>query len=85
MDRIAGKDLPLIDGYTPAQRFFLAFGQIWCQNVSDEEARRRVIIDPHSPGRWRVNGTLENNSDFAKAFSCKAGQAMVSEKACRVW
>ena len=85
MNRIAGKDLPLIDGYTPAQRFFLAFGQIWCQNTSDEEARRRVIVDPHSPGRWRVNGTLQNDSDFAKAFSCKAGQAMVSERACRVW
>ena len=85
MERIAGKDMPLIDGYTPAQRFFLSFAQLWCQNVSDEEARRRAIVDPHSPGRWRVNGVVQNNSDFAKAFSCKAGQAMVSEKACRVW
>jgi len=85
MDRIAGKDLPKIDGYTPEQRFFLSFAQIWCQNTSDQEARRRAIIDPHSPGRWRVNGVLQNNSDFAKAFSCKAGQAMVREKACRVW
>ena len=85
MDKIAGKDLPKIDGYTPAQRFFLSFAQVWCQNTSDQEARRRVIVDPHSPGRWRVNGVMQNNSDFAKAFSCKAGQAMVSEKACRVW
>jgi predicted metalloendopeptidase len=85
MDKIAGKDLPNIDGYRPEQRFFLSFAQIWCQNTSPEEARRRVIIDPHSPGRWRVNGVLQNNSDFAKAFGCKAGQAMVREKACRVW
>jgi len=85
MDRIAGKDLPLIDGYKPEQRFFLSFAQLWCQNVSDEEARRRAIVDPHSPGRWRVNGVMQNNSDFAKAFGCKAGQPMVSEKVCRVW
>jgi putative endopeptidase len=85
MDRIAGKDMPKIDGFAPQQRFFLSFAQLWCQNASEEEARRRVIIDPHSPGRWRVNGVVQNNPDFAKAFSCKAGQAMVSEKACRVW
>ncbi|MGC2323364.1 MAG: M13 family metallopeptidase [Terriglobales bacterium] len=85
MDKLAGKDMPLIDGYTPQQRFFLTFAQLGCQNASDEEARRRAIVDPHSPGRWRVNGVLQNNGDFAKAFSCKAGQPMVSEKACRVW
>ncbi len=85
MDKIAGKDLPQIDGYKPEQRFFLSFAQLWCQNTSPEEARRRAIIDPHSPGRWRANGVLQNNSDFAKAFGCKAGQAMVREKACRVW
>ena len=85
MDKIAGKDLPTIDGYKPEQRFFLSFAQIWCQNASPEEVRRRVILDPHSPGRWRVNGVLQNNSDFARAFACKAGQAMVREKACKVW
>jgi endothelin-converting enzyme/putative endopeptidase len=85
MDKLAGKNLPKIDGYLPEQRFFLSFAQLWCQNASDEEARRRAIIDPHSPGRWRVNGVMQNNPDFAKAFSCKAGQAMVREKACRVW
>jgi len=85
MERIAGKEMPLIDGYTPPQRFFLSFAQLWCQNRSDEEARRRVLVDPHSPGRWRVNGVVQNNSDFQKAFGCKAGQPMVSEKACRVW
>ncbi len=74
-----------IDGYTPQQRFFISYGQIWCQNVTDQQARKLAIIDPHSPGRWRVNGVVENSAAFQEAFGCKAGQPMVSEKACRVW
>jgi len=74
-----------IDGYTPQQRFFLAYGQIWCQNVTDQEARKRVLTDPHSPGRWRVNGAVQNSAAFQQTFGCKAGQPMVSENACRVW
>ena len=74
-----------IDGYTPQQQFFLAYGQIWCQNVTDQEARKRVLTDPHSPGRWRVNGAVQNSVAFQQAFGCKAGQPMVSENACRVW
>ncbi len=74
-----------IDGYTPQQRFFLAYGQIWCQNVTDQEARKRALTDPHSPGRWRVNGAVQNSAAFEQAFGCRAGQPMVSENACRVW
>ncbi len=74
-----------IDGYTPQQRFFLAYGQIWCQNVTDQQARKLAIIDPHSPGRWRVNGVVQNSAAFEEAFGCKAGQPMVRENACRVW
>ena len=74
-----------IDGYTPQQRFFLAYGQIWCQNVTDQEARKRVLTDPHSPGQWRVNGAVQNSAAFQQAFGCKAGQPMVSTNACRVW
>ena len=74
-----------IDGYTAPQRFFLAYGQIWCQNVTDQEARKRVLTDPHSPGRWRVNGAVQNSAAFQQAFGCKAGQPMVAENACRVW
>jgi len=74
-----------IDGYTPQQRFFLAYGQIWCQNMTDQEARKRALTDPHSPGRWRVNGAVQNSAAFQQAFGCKAGQPMVSENACRVW
>jgi putative endopeptidase len=74
-----------IDGYTPQQRFFIAYGQIWCQNVTDQQARVLAITDPHSPGRWRVNGAVQNSAAFQEAFGCKAGQPMVREPACRVW
>ncbi|MGB9456004.1 MAG: M13 family metallopeptidase [Bryobacteraceae bacterium] len=74
-----------IDGYTPEQRFFVGFAQVWCQNQAPQEARQRAFTDPHSPGRVRVIGTIENMPEFEKAFSCKAGQPMVSANACRVW
>ena len=73
------------DGFTPEQRFFLGFAQIWCENRTDESSRLLAKTDPHSPGRYRVLGTLQNNADFAKAFNCKAGQKMVSQNACHVW
>ncbi len=73
------------DGFTPDQRFFLSFAQIWCENRTPESARLAAKTDPHSPGRYRANGTLQNNAAFAKAFGCKAAQKMVSQKVCRVW
>ena len=75
----------MLDGYTPEQRFFLGFAQVWCQNQSPQESRQRAFTDAHAPGRFRVLGTLENMPEFQKAFSCKAGQPMVSANACRVW
>ena len=75
----------VLDGFTPEQRFFLGFAQIWCENMAPQESRTRAMTDPHSPGRYRVNGTLQNSPEFQKAFSCKAGQPMVSANACRVW
>ena len=72
-------------GFTPEQRFFLGFAQIWCENHTPQIARLRVKTDPHSPGKYRVLGPLRNNADFAKAFHCKPGQKMVSENACHVW
>jgi endothelin-converting enzyme/putative endopeptidase len=85
MDSLAGKTLPQIDGFTPEQRFFLGFAQLWCNNSTEENARLRALTDPHSPGRYRVNGTVQNMPEFQKAWACKAGQAMVSPKPCRVW
>ena len=74
------------DGYTPAQRFFLAFGQVWCQNQTEEAARVRAKTDPHSSGRWRTNGTVQNFDEFGKAFGCKVGQPMMpASGGCRTW
>jgi putative endopeptidase len=74
-----------IDGYTEAQRYFLSFGQIWCQNQTDQSARQSALTDPHSPGRWRTNGSVQNFEEFGKAFGCKKGQPMYPEHSCRVW
>jgi endothelin-converting enzyme/putative endopeptidase len=71
--------------YNSTQRFFLGWGQIWCQNVREQESRLRASIDPHSPGKFRVNGVVSNMPEFHQAFGCKAGQPMVREKSCRVW
>ncbi len=85
MDMIGVKEPPKIDGYTAAQRYFIGYGQVWCQNVRPEYARMAVKVDPHSPGRFRVNGVVQNMQQFRKAFGCKEGQPMVRQNACRVW
>ena len=74
-----------IDGYTEAQRYFLNFGQIWCQNQTEQSARQSALTDPHSPGKWRVNGSVQNFDEFGKAFGCHKGQPMYPESSCRVW
>lgn len=74
-----------IDGYTPDQRYFLGFGRVWCEKRRPEVLRMMVSTDPHSPGKYRVDGTVQNMPEFEQAWSCKAGQPMVSANACRVW
>jgi endothelin-converting enzyme/putative endopeptidase len=74
-----------LDGFTPEQRFFLGFAQVWCENMSPQELRLRAKTDPHSPGHFRVNGTVQNMPEFQKAYSCKVDAPMVSRNACRVW
>jgi putative endopeptidase len=74
------------DGYTPAQRFFIAFGQVWCQNQTEQSASVSAKVDPHSPGRWRTDGSVQNFDAFGKAFGCKAGQPMMpASGGCRTW
>ena len=85
MNIIGNTPVKPIDGFTPQQRFFISYGQIWCQNVTDQRARVLAITDPHSPGKWRVDGVVQNSAAFEEAFGCKAGQPMVREPACRVW
>jgi len=74
-----------IDGYTPAQRYFIGFGQVWCENTREQTARLRAKTDPHSSGQWRVNGSVQNFDQFGKAFGCKVGQPMMPVNSCRVW
>ena len=74
-----------IDGFTPEQRFFIAYGQQWCSSDKDETKRLRATVDPHSPDKYRANGVISNMPEFREAFHCKAGQHMVRENACRVW
>ena len=73
------------DGFTPEQRFFIGNAQWACENDRPENLRVTAMTDPHSPGRFRVNGLVVNMPQFQQAFNCKAGQPMVKEKRCRVW
>ena len=83
----AGKNLQPADGLTPEQRFFVGFAQWACANERPEDLRMRAQTDPHSPPEYRINGVVVNMPEFAKAFSCRAGQPMVkpAEKICKVW
>jgi putative endopeptidase len=73
------------DHLTPEQRFFVGYAQWACESARPEKMRLQAVTDPHSPGKYRVNGVVVNMPEFAKAFSCKAGQPMVNPKPCRVW
>jgi endothelin-converting enzyme/putative endopeptidase len=79
------KDPKPIGGFTPDQRFFIAYAQVWCQNTAPAQARKRALTDPHSPGQYRVNGVVSNMPEFQQAWGCKSDQAMVRPNACRVW
>ena len=85
MDKLAGHPLEKTDGYTPQQQFFLGFAQIFCDQATEESARVQARTNPHSPGRFRINGVLQNMPEFREAWSCKVGDAMVAPDPCRVW
>ena len=73
------------DGFTPEQRVFLGWAQVWCENTRPEAERLKAATNPHSSNKYRVNGPMSNMPEFQKAFSCKAGASMVRPNACRVW
>ena len=81
------KGAKAIDGFTPNQRFFLAYAQIWRANQRPEAARQQVLTDPHSPGQFRTNGPLMNMPEFYQAFGCKDGDKMTRATAdrSRIW
>lgn len=84
---LEGKERKTIEGFTPEQRFFLGFAQVWGENMAPEEARRRALTDPHAQGPFRVNGTVQNMPEFQKAFNCPENSPMVREaaKRCSIW
>jgi putative endopeptidase len=82
---MAGKPRPpLIDGFTPEQRFFMAWAKVWRVNERAEMQRQLVLTNEHSPNKWRVNGPMSNMPEFAKAWGCKSGDAMVRPPSERV-
>ena len=73
------------DGFTPAQHFYIAYAQNYCENSRPEMIRTQVLTDPHSPDKLRANGAIVNQPGFAAAFGCKKGAPMVPVNSCRVW
>lgn len=84
---LKGKERKNIDGFTPEQRFFIGFGQVWANNATPEYKNQQVRTDPHSPGKFRVLGPLSNMPQFYEAFGVKAGDAMYKEEKDRavIW
>jgi putative endopeptidase len=82
----AGVDMnATMDGYTPDQRFWIAYAQQWCTQTRPEQLRTQAQSDPHAPDEYRTNSILQDLPEFAKSFQCKKTDKMVSEKPCRVW
>jgi endothelin-converting enzyme/putative endopeptidase len=84
-EQTKGMHLENRDGLTPEQRFFVGNAQWACENDRPEDLRQHAMTDPHSPGKYRVNGLVANMPEFQNAFQCKAGQPMVKADRCRIW
>jgi putative endopeptidase len=85
LNTFAGKEPAPVDGLSAEQRFFLGFANVWCGNRTDALSRMLVTVDPHSPPKNRVNGTISNMPEFRQAYHCPATAPMVNQNACRVW
>ena len=85
LDVLANTPEKPTDGFTPEQRFFVGWGQIWCESERPEFARLIAQTNEHALGRFRVNGVVGNMPEFQKAFSCKADAPMVRKPVCRTW
>jgi predicted metalloendopeptidase len=82
-----GKPAPVIDGFTGDQRFFIGWGQVWARKYREDELRKRLKTDPHSPSEYRANGILRNMTSFADAFGVKQGDGMYlpADQRVRIW
>jgi predicted metalloendopeptidase len=74
-----------VEGFTDEQLYFLAYGQSWCEQLTPELLETMAHSNPHSPARWRVNGVIVNQPDFAAAFACKPAAPMNPAEKCGVW
>ncbi len=74
-----------MDGYTPDQRFWIAYAQQWCTQTRPEQLRTQAQSNPHAPDEYRANSVLQDLPDFAKSFSCRKTDKMVSTDPCRIW
>jgi len=86
--KIHMKDLPageVLDGFTPEQRIFLGWAQVWQSHGTDEYLRNQVTTDPHSPAEFRVIGPMSNLEEFSEAWGCKEGDGMVREDRIVIW
>ena len=75
----------VIDGFTPDQQFFLGVAHVWAANIRPQLAQQLITVDPHPPGKYRVNGTLANIPMFQKAFNVKGPSPMVNNPRCEIW
>ena len=84
---LKGKPAPVIDGMTGDQRFFMGWAQVWRSKYREETARQLLLVDPHSPGMYRVNGIVRNFDEWYKAFGVKPGDALYlpPEQRIRIW
>jgi putative endopeptidase len=84
---LGGKEAPVIDGYTGDQRFFLAWGQVFRVKMREAAMRQQLQTDPHSPGRYRINGIVRNFDEWYKAFDIQPGDKLYlpPEKRLRIW
>jgi len=85
LNTFAGKEPAPVDGLSAEQRFFLGWANVWCESRTDALQRMLVTVDPHSPSKYRVNGTISNMPEFREAYHCRAAAPMVKQNACRVW
>jgi putative endopeptidase len=84
---LGGKDAPVIDEMTGNQRFFLGWAQVWARKYRDDELRRRLLTDPHSPSQYRANGIVANMPEFYAAFDVKPGDPLYrnDQERVKIW
>ena len=78
---------PVLDGFTGDQRFFIGWGQVWARKYRDDEMRKRLLTDPHSPAEYRCNGVMRNMPQFVAAFDVQPGDGLYlpPEQLVRIW